>query len=91
MTDPDTSQLTRADLKTMTPAQILQARDHGRLNTIYGLPAPTDATGTLSRADVAALAAEKRHADILKARDENRIDYTGLNERANHTDDQNTN
>lgn len=74
-------QLTRADLKGMTPHAIEKAREDGRLANLLGTPPEQTnlldrATGPLSRQDIRDLAALGRHDLIEKARVEQRVDTT---------------
>lgn len=71
-------QLTRADLKTMTPAAIEQAHNEGRFAALLGAPADEvalidRATGDLTPVDIRALADIGRHDLIDKAHTEGRI------------------
>jgi len=73
------TQITRDQLKGMTPEQIVQAKREGRLNALLGL-APADValldratTAPLTRDDIAALARLNRHDLIVAARHDNRI------------------
>ncbi|XAS66545.1 hypothetical protein V3C33_13745 [Micrococcaceae bacterium Sec5.7] len=38
------SQVTAEQIKTMTPEQILEAQERGRLNTLLGRPEPSGGT-----------------------------------------------
>lgn len=73
------TQITRDQLKGMTPEQIVQAKREGRLNALLGMP-PADValldqatTAPLTRDDIAALARLNRHDLIVAAQHDNRI------------------
>ena len=75
-----TDQLTRADLDGMTPEQITDALDAGRLAVALGQYAPNEAplidratNGAITRADISELARLGRHDLIVDALDTNRI------------------
>ena len=75
-----TDQLTRADLNGMTPEQITDAFDAGRLAVTLGQYAPDEAPlidrarhGAITRADIADLARLGRHDLIAAAVDDRRI------------------
>jgi hypothetical protein len=69
------TQLTREQLASMTPAQIVQADEEGRLNELQGMPAPHKPGKTLTRDDIDKLYAERRFEEIATAADEGRINY----------------
>lgn len=82
MTD-DTSQLHRAALASMTPDEISDAYDAGRLAVTLGERTPEEAaliaratTGTVTLADVHALTAIGRHDLINDAHRSDRITFT---------------
>ncbi len=76
----DTTQLTQADVDRMRRegrnADIVQAKNDGRLNELFGLPAPIDIAGErqLTEGDVQQLYDEGRYEDIIAARDAGRLD-----------------
>jgi hypothetical protein len=75
----DHGQLAEADLKSMTPEQIVEAKDTGRLDALLGVP--QDAidlitrakTGHLDRADLRELTRLNQHDLINAAHSEGRI------------------
>lgn len=78
-----TAQLTRADLKGMTPAQISQAREDGRLQRMLAAPSSGELSGSelrirqlendgitqLAEADLKTMSRQ----EIVKAREEGRL------------------
>ncbi|MFF2495841.1 hypothetical protein [Agromyces sp. NPDC058064] len=74
-----TEQLTRDDLKGMTPAQIVAAQDAGQLNDVLGIPAPHEPGPILTREDVRKLYEERRFDEITTAQAEGRINYDERN------------
>lgn len=72
---PIDGQLTRADLKTMTPDEIVQAKADGRLNTVLGIPLPFSAGHHYTREDIRQLTAERRYDEIERLRSEGRLNH----------------
>jgi hypothetical protein len=75
-------QLTVADLAHMTPAQIDEARETGRLARLLGVPDGEIAlidkarTGVINGTDAGALNKLGRHDLVDAAREDGRIDFT---------------
>jgi hypothetical protein len=63
-------QLTEADLKNLTPEQVVQAEADGKLNHILGRPMPLPAEGQLTNRHLAQMTAEQ----IVAAQDAGRFD-----------------
>lgn len=75
------TQLTREDLKGMTPEDIDTAHDEGRLDLVLGhdpdyVALIERAAGAIGREDIAALRRAGREDLIVKAHDEDRITHT---------------
>ncbi len=67
-------QRSRAELKTMTPTEILAARDRGELSELLGQKKPTKApaeSGQLTREDLASMSPEQ----VLEARDRGDLNH----------------
>jgi hypothetical protein len=75
------TQLTKADLAGISPAEIDTAHNQGRLDLLLGrapeyVELVERAAGVINRADMAALRLEGRDDLIAKAHEEDRIDAT---------------
>ena len=74
------TQLTREDLKTMSPTEIDAAHNEGRLDLALGLDSDyvelvERASGVITSEDIAALRRAGREDLIVKAHDEDRITH----------------
>lgn len=68
---PVSDQLTQEDLKTMTPAEIVEAHDTGKLNKLLGRPVRAELPTFPSRADLKRMKPE----EINQAHREGRLNH----------------